>query len=109
MFLVLLFLAVIAGLAYYVSQVAFVDIVIEMQFTAFQGSVLIESSNAIWRQVAYSVIYSLINLVIVGLLWYRHLFANVVRIVSTYWILGMNILTLTGVVYYIMLVIQNNS
>jgi hypothetical protein len=109
MFLVILGNLTILGTAYYISQIAFADMVIELQFTAFQGAAVIENSSAIWRQAFYGVAFSIVNTLLLGIVWHQRIFAKIVRLVSTYWILGMTLLTLTTLLYYTMLVIQINA
>lgn len=107
--IVLLLNAVVVGVGYYITQVSFPGAVIELQFTAYQGTTVIETSSTIWWQVGYALGITLINSLFLAGLWWRRVAQRLVRFVCMYWLAGMTIVTLGGILYYLVLVIQVNS
>ncbi len=99
----------VTSLGYYISQVAFPGGVIELQFTAYQGTTVIQTASTIWQQVWYAVAVTLSNVAIIVAIWYRSALQRVVKFVCLYWLSGMTIATLGGILYYLILVIRVNS
>ncbi len=100
---------VMVGLGFYITQVSFPGRVLELQFTAYQGTTVIQNVSMIWWQIAVALGITVINSLILSALWWKQLFHKVIRFVCTYWLFGITIVTLIGILYYLILVIQVNS